>query len=54
MLMEDLSQLADRILDQIADAVIYASCSGEIVRWNAPLPHCSASPRRKRSVKGSI
>jgi PAS domain S-box-containing protein len=34
MLMEDLSQLADRILDQIADAVIYASCSGEIVRWN--------------------
>jgi PAS domain S-box-containing protein len=32
--MEDLSQLADRILDQIADAVIYASCSGEIVRWN--------------------
>ena len=26
--------LAERILDQIADAVVYANRSGEIVRWN--------------------
>src|SRR5258705_2942180 len=32
--MEDRSQLADRILDQVADAVIYANRSGEIIRWN--------------------
>jgi PAS domain S-box-containing protein len=32
--MENPSQLADRILDQIADAVIYADRSGAIIRWN--------------------
>jgi PAS domain S-box-containing protein len=32
--MEDRSQLAERILDQIADAVIYANRSGAIIRWN--------------------
>jgi len=32
--MEDQSQLAERILDQVADAVIYANRSGEIIRWN--------------------
>jgi PAS domain S-box-containing protein len=32
--MEDRSQLAERILDQVADAVIYANRSGAIVRWN--------------------
>jgi PAS domain S-box-containing protein len=32
--MEDRSQLDDRILDQVADAVIYANRSGEIIRWN--------------------
>src|SRR3954452_23067844 len=32
--MEDRSRLADRILDQVADAVIYANRSGEIIRWN--------------------
>ena len=32
--MEDRSRLADRILDQIADAVIYANRSGEMIRWN--------------------
>jgi PAS domain S-box-containing protein len=32
--MEDPSQLADRILDQIADAVVYADRSGAIIRWN--------------------
>jgi PAS domain S-box-containing protein len=37
--MENPSQLADRILDQIADAVIYADRSGAIIRWN----HASAA-----------
>ena len=32
--MEDRSQLAERIIDQVADAVIYASPSGVITRWN--------------------
>ena len=32
--MEDRSQLAERIIDQVADAVIYASRSGVITRWN--------------------
>lgn len=32
--MEDRSQLAERILDQIADAVIHANRSGAIIRWN--------------------
>jgi PAS domain S-box-containing protein len=32
--MESRSQLAERIIDQIADAVIYASRSGAIIRWN--------------------
>ena len=37
--MEDPSQLAERILDQVADAVIYANRSGAIIRWN----HASAA-----------
>jgi PAS domain S-box-containing protein len=32
--MENMSSLAERILDQIADAVIYADRSGTIRRWN--------------------
>jgi PAS domain S-box-containing protein len=32
--MEDRSKLAERILDQVADAVIYANRAGEIIRWN--------------------
>jgi PAS domain S-box-containing protein len=32
--MEDSSLIADWILDQIADAVIYANRSGAMVRWN--------------------
>ena len=32
--MEDRSHLAERIIDQIADALIYASRSGVIIRWN--------------------
>jgi PAS domain S-box-containing protein len=32
--MEEPSNLAERILDQVADAVIGADCSGSIIRWN--------------------
>jgi PAS domain S-box-containing protein len=32
--MEQHPQLAERIIDQMADAVIYADRSGNIVRWN--------------------
>src|SRR5438034_8114274 len=32
--MEEHSKLAERILDQVADAVICASHSGTIIRWN--------------------
>lgn len=32
--MENVSSLAERILDQIADAVIYADHTGTIQRWN--------------------
>lgn len=32
--MEDRSQLAERILDQVAGAFIYANRSGEIIPWN--------------------
>jgi len=28
------SELAERILDQVADAVIYADRTGAIIRWN--------------------
>jgi PAS domain S-box-containing protein len=32
--MEEQSKLAERILDQVADAVICANHSGKIIRWN--------------------
>ena len=32
--MEDMSSLAEAILEQIADAVIYADETGTIMRWN--------------------
>ncbi|MBR1281236.1 PAS domain S-box protein [Bradyrhizobium sp. AUGA SZCCT0177] len=32
--MEGKSRLAERILDQVADAVVYTDCSGAIIRWN--------------------
>jgi PAS domain S-box-containing protein len=32
--MDDRSQLAERIVDQVADAVIYASRAGVIICWN--------------------
>ena len=32
--MEDMSSLAESILDQIADAVVYADETGTIRRWN--------------------
>ena len=34
MSMEDRSQLAERIVDQVADAIIYANRLGVIIRWN--------------------
>ena len=37
--MEEQSKLAERILDQVADAVIYTNHSGAIIRWN---PACTA------------
>ena len=32
--MEEQPKLAERILDQVADAVICANHSGKIIRWN--------------------
>ena len=32
--MEDRSQLAEWILDQVADSIIYANRAGAIIRWN--------------------
>ena len=32
--MEGRSQLAERIVDQVADAVVYANRAGVITRWN--------------------
>ena len=32
--MEEQSKMAERILDQVADAVIYVNYSGTIMRWN--------------------
>jgi PAS domain S-box-containing protein len=37
--MEEQSELAERILNQVADAVIFANHSGAIIRWN---PACTA------------
>ena len=37
--MEEQSKLAERILDQVADAVICINRSGAIIRWN---PACTA------------
>src|SRR3954471_14446112 len=37
--MENQPGLAERILDQVADAIIYIDRSGAIVRWN---PACTA------------
>ena len=33
--MEDRCKLDERILDQVADALIYADRSGHIMRWNS-------------------
>jgi PAS domain S-box-containing protein len=32
--MEEQSKLAEKILDQVADTVIFANHSGMIIRWN--------------------
>jgi hypothetical protein len=37
--MEDGSQLAERIIDQVADAVIYASRSGVIIHGRRVAQH---------------
>ena len=37
------------ILEQTAEAVIYADHKGVIERWNLPLRQCSAIPQPKRS-----
>ena len=37
--MEEQSKLAEKILDQVADAVIYTNHSGAIICWN---PACTA------------
>ena len=37
--MQEQSKLAERVLDQVADAVICANPSGAIIRWN---PTCVA------------
>jgi PAS domain S-box-containing protein len=37
--MEEQPELAERIIDQAADAVIYINNSGAIIRWN---PACTA------------
>ena len=37
--MEEQSKLAERILDQVADALICTNHSGAIIRWN---PACTA------------
>ena len=37
--MEEQSKLAERILDQAADAVVYTDHSGAIIRWD---PACTA------------
>ena len=38
-MMEEQSKLTERILDQVADAVVYTDHSGAIIRWN---PACTA------------
>ncbi|WP_315769592.1 MULTISPECIES: PAS domain S-box protein [unclassified Bradyrhizobium] len=51
--MEERSQLAERILDQTADAVIYADRTGTILRWNpaaSALFGCSAEEALGRSL----
>ena len=37
--MEERPELAERILDQVADALIYINNEGAIIRWN---PACTA------------
>jgi hypothetical protein len=44
--MEDCSQLAEIIVNQVADAVIYASRSGVIICWNRASTALFGSPQR--------
>ena len=43
--MEQHPQLAERIIDQMADAVIYADHAGNIVRWNGAATALFGYPR---------
>jgi PAS domain-containing protein len=51
--MEEQSKLAERILDQVAEAVICANPSGAIIRWNHAAAALLAILPRKRSTKVS-
>ena len=51
--MEEQSKLAERILDQVADAVICVNHSGAIIRWNPACTACLAFLPRRRSAKVS-
>jgi PAS domain S-box-containing protein len=50
-LVKNKSLLAESILEQIADAVIYADETGTIRRWNMRPPFCSVTTPRRRSVR---
>ena len=52
--MDEPSNLADQILDQAADAVIFADRSGRIAAGTAPRRRCSGSAPRRRWGKVSI
>lgn len=45
--MKDRSELAEMILDQVADAVIFADRSGTIARWNRASTELFGYPRQE-------
>ena len=45
--MKDRSELAEMILDQVADAVIFADRSGTIARWNRASAELFGYPRQE-------
>ena len=49
--MEEQSKLAERILDQVADAVICINHSGAIIRWNLACTALFGFLPRRRSAK---
>ena len=52
--MEEPSNLAERILDQVADAVIFINHSGAIIRWNPACTVLFGFSAEGRSAKVSI